>query len=403
MRKNKWLRRIVKFLVILIVLLIVVVAGLWWLTKPTPPDEFYAAPANMPAQPGGIIRIEPFTKQVPDNAKAWRVLYTTTKFDGTIAPVSAIVLAPKVPSGLPSDVVAWNHGTTGVAPPCAPSVLNEPFANVPALREAIAEGWVVVATDYIGLGAAGPHPYLIGEGEARSALDSIRALRQMKELAVTDKTVVWGHSQGGHSAMWTGILGPQYAPEQKIDGIAAAAPATDLVGLLPKIKDRPVGRIMSSYVITAYSSTYPDVAFDDYVRPAARWLSRDIATRCMEGKKALFMVAQSVVLGGSILSTDPAPGPLGDRLKQNTPNGAIASPLWIAQGDKDELVLPEVQDPFVDQLCESGRSLEYTKYTGRDHLSLVANDSPYANDLIRWTKERFEDSPAEQGCVKTSR
>ena len=39
--------------------------------------------------------------------------------------------------------------------------------------------YIVVATDYPGLGTEGIHPYLIGESEARSVLDSVRAAREM--------------------------------------------------------------------------------------------------------------------------------------------------------------------------------------------------------------------------------
>jgi hypothetical protein len=42
---------------------------------------------------------------------------------------------------------------------------------------------------------AGPHPYLIGEGEARAALDSVRAARQMAELTLDMRTVVCPESQ----------------------------------------------------------------------------------------------------------------------------------------------------------------------------------------------------------------
>jgi hypothetical protein len=50
----------------------------------------------------------------------------------------------------------------------------------------------------------GVHPYLIGEGEVRTALDSVRAARQMVELTLDMRTVVWGHSQGGHAGLWAG-------------------------------------------------------------------------------------------------------------------------------------------------------------------------------------------------------
>ena len=37
---------------------------------------------------------------------------------------------------------------------------------MPELARLLARGWVVVATDYPGLGTPGPHPYLVGQSEA---------------------------------------------------------------------------------------------------------------------------------------------------------------------------------------------------------------------------------------------
>ena len=93
-------------------------------------------------------------------------------------------------------------------------------------------GWVVVATDYSFAEKGGPHPYLIGEGEARATLDSVRAARQMSELTLDKRMVVWGYSQGGHAALWTGIVGPRYAPDLEILGVAAIAPAANIKNIL---------------------------------------------------------------------------------------------------------------------------------------------------------------------------
>jgi len=275
--------------------------------------------------------------------------------------------------------------------------LDSPFANVPALTDAIENGWVVVATDYIGLGTPGPHPYLIGEGEGRSALDSIRALKQMKEISVGDKTVVWGHSQGGNAAMWTGMLAPTYAPEIKLDGVVAAAPASDLPKLIKAAETTAVGKMMSSYIISAYSGTYADVKFEDYVPSIKRPLVRDMATRCMEGTRTLFMVGEAMIAGSTIFSTDPLSGPLGKRLEENIPTGPISAPLMIAQGSTDELVLPVIQNEFVKNRCDTG-GVDYRVYNGEDHLSLVADDSPFKGELLSWTKDRFEGKPAADKC-----
>jgi hypothetical protein len=42
---------------------------------------------------------------------------------------------------------------------------------------------------------------VVGQGEGRSVLDSIRAAHQLEGLRLDPQTVVWGHSQGGHAAL----------------------------------------------------------------------------------------------------------------------------------------------------------------------------------------------------------
>ena len=51
-------------------------------------------------------------------------------------------------------------------------------------------GWVGVTSDYVGLGTAGPHPYLVGPSEARNVLDSLRAAHAIPELDLSDTTLV---------------------------------------------------------------------------------------------------------------------------------------------------------------------------------------------------------------------
>jgi pimeloyl-ACP methyl ester carboxylesterase len=390
--------RVFRYLTWLFACVMALVAGAWWLARPAAPDAFYVPPANWPAGPGALLRQEAFVRGVPADAQAWRMLYTTTRGDGTAAVASAIVMTSRASRSERRSVIAWTHGTTGVVPGCAPSLLEDPFANVPALRQLIDNGWVYVATDYVGLGTSGPHPYLIGEGEARSALDSIRALRQMEGIRVGDETVVWGHSQGGHAALWTGILAPDYAPDVHILGVAAIAPASDLQSLIDAIQATPVGRIMSAFVLRSYAEAYPDVEFDAYVTGWKRWLAGDISDRCLAGREALFSVAESLLAGGSIFASAPTSGPFGERLSENTPNGLLQQPLLIAQGLADDLVRPDVQSRFARGRCDAGEALEYRTYAGRDHLSVVAPDSPLTRDLVQWTRDRLNKIPMSADC-----
>jgi hypothetical protein len=50
----------------------------------------------------------------------------------------------------------------------------------------------------------------------------------MPELKLDPRTVLGG----GHTALWTGIVGPRYAPDVKIVGIAAIAPAANMANIL---------------------------------------------------------------------------------------------------------------------------------------------------------------------------
>jgi alpha-beta hydrolase superfamily lysophospholipase len=390
--------RLIRLLVRLLAASFVVVAIAWWAARPAAPDPFYAPPATLPSEPGALLRQEAFERGVPSRARAWRTLYTTTRADGSSAVASAIVMAGRAPVPGQRPVVAWTHGTTGVVPGCAPSLLAEPFAHVPALEPLIDAGWIFVGTDYVGQGTAGPHPYLVGEGEARSALDAVRAARRIDGLGAGDRTVVWGHSQGGHAALWTGIVQPDYAPDVPLAGVAAMAPASDLVPLLEAIHRSPVGRIMSSYVLRAYGEHYSDVGLAAYVTGWKRFAARDMAGRCLDGRKALFSVAESLLVGDSLFDSPPSGGALGKRLAQNSPDRPLVQPLWIAQGLADDLVLPQVQARFVRRRCAAGQALEYRAYAGRDHLSVVSPDSPLTDDLMRWTRDRFGGTPRPEGC-----
>src|SRR5205085_10916769 len=158
----------------------------------------------------------------------------------------------------------------------------------------IANKWMLVATDYVGLGTKGPHPYLVGEPEARSVLDSVRAPRQLSAVHLQKRTVVWGHSQGGGAALWTGITAPSYAPDAGVIGVAALAPATELPTMFRAAKDTLVGKIMGPYALAAYGAFYPSVHFDDYVRPAARVIVRATANRCLSGPEVLVSLAINV-------------------------------------------------------------------------------------------------------------
>ncbi|WP_336083902.1 lipase family protein [Nocardia sp. SSK8] len=365
-------------------------------------DAFYDAPAELPSGPGVLVRAEPFTRGIPESAVAWRILYTTTRDDGSPTLASGLVMVPAGPAQAPHPVIAWAHGTTGYARPCAPTLAADPLGSgaLPARTALLAQGWALVATDYAGLGTAGAQPYLIGRGEARSVLDAVRAARGLDRARLADETVVWGHSQGGHAALWTGLLAPSYAPDAHVLGVAAMAPAADIIGLTRHLPDVTGGSLFASFVAAAYTDTYPEVDFDTYITPQARTLVREMATRCLADPSTVAFVvsALSIAHDRSIFRTDPTTGPFGAHLTANIPTGPMSVPVLLAQGATDPLVEASIQDTYAAARCTEDWNLDYRRYPDRDHLSLVADDSPLIPDLITWTTQRFTGTPPTSTC-----
>lgn len=376
-----------------------VIFAIWTAARPVQPDAFYEPPAERPRDPGALLRSEAYTKQLPPGARGWRILYTTRRGDAP-AVASAIVVTSTQAAAAPRPVIAWAHGTTGIVPGCAPSVMA-PFANVPAINGIVTENWVYVATDYPGLGTPGGHAYLVGEDAARAVLDAIRAARRLEGLSLDNRAVVWGHSQGGNSALWTGIRAEDYAPDVNIVGVAALAPASDLPALFKASQGTTFGKIVSSYLIKAYAAAYPDIGIPPYVSARMRPFVSDIASRCAGGWPTLFSVAETSLLpSAGIFARDPAGGALGERLRQNTPATGIAAPVLIAQGTADDLVLPALQARYVAARCASGQPIDYRIYPRRDHVSLVTDHPALDSELIAWSRDRFAGLPDTPNCKR---
>ncbi len=366
-------------------------------------DEFYAAPRTIPDEPGRLVRAEPFTREVPAGAVGWRILYTTTGLDGDIRVASGLVVVPEGgDSGTRWPVVDWNHGTTGFAQHCAPSLQERPFwsGGMYVIKKVIAEGWAMVATDYIGLGTEGPHPYLFGAASATASLDAVRAAREIADARLSTNTVVWGHSQGGGAALWTGALAKEYAPEVWVRGVAAFAPAADPLALVERVSDVTGGLIFASYAFAAFSDVYSGITYPGYIRPGVQPVLRAMSERCLTDPAiALSVVA---VLGTSadpdLFSTDPTTGALGARLRENIAPAVIGPPVFLGQGGADSIVPQATQDAYVERACQRGQRVDYQRYAGYEHAEVMETYSPMIADVIEWTHARFASITADAEC-----
>ncbi|MFJ6537731.1 alpha/beta fold hydrolase [Paenarthrobacter sp. NPDC091711] len=349
---------------------------------------FYLAPTPAPesAAPGTIVRQEPVVG-APGGAKAWRVLYHSTDVDGKDTLVSGLVIAPAAPAADGSrTVVSWAHPTTGTAPRCAPSSGIAPFVFIEGLSDLLAAGHVVVATDYAGMGIAGPPSFLIGATEAANVLDIARAARLVEGIGAGDRVVLWGHSQGGHASIFAAQRAADYAPELTIAGVAVAAPATNLGALLSADIGDVSGVTIGAYAFTsyaeAYSSRLPADPLTTVLTPAGASAAPGMAKLCLLGQNSELHTIANPLIGSFVLG-DPTKIPgWSELLTENTPDEApLPVPLFVAQGAKDTLVRPEITAAFVASQTQAGTAVESHVLPDATHGTVALDALP---SLMKW-------------------
>ena len=374
-----------------------------------PAGAFYTAPDPVPSGPAGtIIRSQPHlvpkAMGAPVGTKATAVLYTSRDYvTGKPIAVSGVIYQPP-PGPLPKGgrpVVAWAHGTTGIASPCAPSLQANPSQVAqPGFAGFLSQGWIVTTTDYTGLGTQGPHPYLIGNSSGREVLDSIRAARLLPGTGAGDRAIVAGHSQGGQSALFAAALAKKYAPEIRLLGVSAVAPAAELKELLQLDANETAGVIVSSLALWSWSHTQPGADLSAVVGKEGRDLIDSIASRCINSKKGLLEDLPAAAEALALHAIDPAKlqaNPVWAQIEsENTPPlPAAGPPLLIAQGTADTLIRPQTTAQVVTTLCARRRIVLSVLMPGVQHPDAGLAAAP---KVLVWAQNLFAGGRPSSNC-----
>jgi len=357
-----------------------------------PGNAFYAPRRVAPGRPGDVVWSSPIIS--PAGSRAWKVLYHSRGVDGRDVLVSGIVITPTAKPPLGGwPVVTWAHGTEGLADACAASKALDIAYRIPGIQNFVKQGYVVVATDYQGLGTPGEHPYLVGVSEARGVLDIARAAHDMTPAHASTKVLVYGHSQGGQAALFAGQIAPSYAPDLRLLGVAAVAPVADLTALLPEVTATPVALGYAVMAAVGFHAAYPSLDLASVLTPAAiaglGYVDQHCAADVID-YYAEFSPSQ-------ILVQSPLAVPSFAALLEQNTAGTVATtaPMFIAQGDRDELVPKPTTDRYVQRACAVGDRLLYRVYPGQDHIG--ARDASVA-DIQAWMAARVAGRPAPSSC-----
>lgn len=364
------------------------------------PGEFYAGPGELDQAPGSLLRIEVIDDYV-DGGTAYRVLYTSRDLLGAPVAKSGVVVLPEggpVPDG-GRPVLAHTHGTIGIDRSCAPSLLDAKHAEqVWGLESFLADGWIVAAPDYLGLGGEGDHPYLIGRVAAHGTLDIVRAAIELAAGDGSPRFAVAGHSQGGHAALFTGQRAARDAPELELIAVAALAPASDLAAFIETNDGTVLGNLLGAYAVSAWDRAFDDIDAASIVHPAVLPILDRVATTCLApGPELMALLLQAELLKlGFLLSPIWDTEPWASRIADNTPGGQrFRAPLLLVQGTRDSLIRADIQRGFNDRLCANGQVVEYREIDGAGHLDV----SHQAGDtVVSWLTERHAGVPAPGTC-----
>jgi fermentation-respiration switch protein FrsA (DUF1100 family) len=319
-----------------------------------------------------------------------RVTYRSVDSRGRAATVSGTVL---VPSGKPPKggwpVVSFGHGTTGIADVCAPS---RTAAHTTSPIQQQVDGWArhgyaVVRTDYEGLGTPGDHGYLIGAGEGRNMIDIVRAARELDPHIGTQWVAV-GHSQGGQAALFAGAQARAgWAPELRLRGVAALAPASHIGELARSVTTLTQPTPLTGYAaLIAAGAANGSPAVDLHAIESDQALALDplVDEECLTDleKPAAFGTLSPAALfrPGADLTA------LYGVLDANNPDLTEPEPVQLFQGDDDTTVPRFLTDQLARELRGRHDRLTYTTYPRVDHVGVVA---AAGRALLDWTRRRF--------------
>jgi Secretory lipase len=339
--------------------------------------------------------------RMPGSARRWQVLYHSRDIAGHDIAVSGFVLLPqgRIPRG-GWPVIAWAHGTTGVAGPCAPSLapeLGHDPSAVPEVRQLVAHHWAVVATDYPGLGTPGIHPYLIGEANARAVIDAVTAAHQLAGSHLSARWVSVGHSQGGQTALFTAQEARNRAPQWDYRGSVALAPASHLDALIPlaEATHDPTDQAYLIYALAGLGTVDPAVQLSQVLNGDARALIHDLTDGCLDPFVSdLQTRGLSQIFDADPMTLERISSELGHY--DNPDQRASDTPVLITQGTEDTDVPIGATDDLVSSLCGLGDHIEYHRYPGLDHEGVVAGSLP---DVASWITHRLAGQNTPNTCL----
>ena len=431
------MKKITKLLLVVLSAALGILSSAVYADPPMPP--FYASVMKMAPEGklGQVISKEKIASSVK-GAQAWKIAYISSDVAGRKTIATGTIIAPVGP--IPKEgrpILAWAHGTTGSAQNCGPSQIIDPTAalneyflmdgnswtdyGIPNGQEFINQGYVVVATDYQGLGGGGKHQYAVAQTNGRDVINSARAASSMKEVGAGKKTVVYGWSQGGGATIAAASL-PDYqalqgtaADNLQYLGFVALAPE-DVAAMLPNVPTDEAGakKLMNGFTqanvpnvflfahymmgLWGTQAAFPDLKLSDVLTDeGVKVVDKLSRNKCMHVLADTFSYAY-----GDNYKTLLKPEPSNSLAWVKAfVNGSVkpvkpTAPVVIYWGTKDTAVPPIMHELYQKQMCGMGANVGRIQLPGEQtHFTTPGVSAPMYLD---WVKDRIAGKPLANSC-----
>ena len=364
-------------------------------------DPFYTAPRNASdVAPGTLLKVERQSNTslytLAPSLSLSRFMYQSKTSNGTLVPVSAYVLWPYIArdygDGLP--VVVWAHGTSGTNDECAPSNIQNLWHHFQAPYQLALLGYVVVATDYAGLGvgadASGKsivHEYLNGLAQSNDVAYSIPAA-QTAFPEISKRFVVIGSSEGGLAA-WGFAERLISEPMHGHLGTIALSPVTQLLKL-PLTE--PIVPLLVLMMTPSLIVNFPDFKASQILTPVGQQ-SLDTYVALKGCNTVLFNIESTDILKEGWQNNTWV-----REYQKNAAVGGkrIGGAMLVIQGGVDPIVYPgSVTDAINETLkADPSASIEYHLLPNISHApAMYAGLQIY----LDWIAARFSGQPVKPG------
>lgn len=330
-------------------------------------------------------------------AESLKIRYRSTSgIDGSPTSVSGVVFVPKgnpPPGGWVVASVA--HATAGVTTDCAPSNFPNLLGSLPEAVVSLSEDYVVVISDYQGLGSPGVHPYLEPKTAAYNVIDAVRAAREAVPNT-SDRWIAFGQSQGGQAVWAANEQAAEYGSGLNLTGVVAASPATDLRPMAEAVINgtlTPDQVVLLPLLLEGLRAVDPEFDPMDYLHGdlAER---HDVFLACADTNQEL-----KAILARAAKPADyrPATPEAADRLRRllaahSLPSQPTTAPMLVAYGQNDPILKSEWTAAAVTQACRQGDKIEAHELAGQGHTVSVSSDA------TTWLTARIAGQPMVSTC-----